>query len=60
MEMDCKLKKLANFFKIFLCILEKSLKIDNCLFFLGVKPYYFLPGVVTAISCYKTGSLSNG
>ena len=28
MEVDCNLKKLANFFKFFLCILTKSLKID--------------------------------
>ena len=26
MEMDCNLKKFANFFKFFVCILEKSLK----------------------------------
>ena len=26
MEMDYNLKKMANFFKLFLCILEKSLK----------------------------------
>ena len=38
MEMDCNLKKLANFFKFFLCILVKLLKIDYGLFFLGVKP----------------------
>ena len=41
MEVDC------NFLKFFLCILEKSLKIDNGLFFLGEKPYYFLPDVVS-------------
>ena len=34
MEMDCNLKKFANFFKFFLCILEKSLKIDYGMFFL--------------------------
>ena len=28
MEMDYNLKKLANFFKFFLCILEKSIKTD--------------------------------
>ena len=33
--------------------------IINGLFFLGEKPYYFFPVVVKAISCYKTGSLSN-
>ena len=32
MEVDCNLKKLANFFKFFLCILEKALK--TSLFFL--------------------------
>ena len=36
MEVDYNLKKLANFFKFFLCILEKSLKINY---------EYFLPGV---------------
>ena len=30
--MDCNLKKIANFLKFFLCILEKSLK-NNCLQF---------------------------
>ena len=57
--MDCNLKKLAKFFKFFLCISEKSLKLDYGLFFLGEKPYFFLPSVVRTISCYKTGSLSN-
>ena len=38
MEMDCNLKKLANFFKFFLCIVEKSLKTDYSLFFLGGIP----------------------
>ena len=28
MEMDWHLEKLANFYKFFLCILEKSLKIN--------------------------------
>ena len=34
-EMDYNLKKLAKFFKFFLCILEKSLKANYSLFFLG-------------------------
>ena len=60
MEVDCNLKKSASFFKFFLCILEKLRKIhDYGLFFLREKPKYFLPDVVRAISCYKTGSLSN-
>ena len=59
MEVDCNLKKLANFFKFFLCILEKSLKTDFGLFFLGEKPLYFLPSVARTISRYKSGSLSN-
>ena len=54
--MDCNLKKLTNFFKFFLCILEKSLKTDCSLFFQGEKPKYFLPGVLRAISCYKDSS----
>ena len=51
--MDCNLKKLANFFKLFLCILEKSLKTDHSLFFLGEKPYYFPPDVVRTILGYN-------
>ena len=47
MEVDCNLKKLANFFKFFFCILEKALKIDYDLFLLGEKPSFFLPGVVS-------------
>ena len=35
MEMDYNLKKVANFYKIFPCILEKSPKTDYNLFFLG-------------------------
>ena len=33
MEVDCNLKKLANFFKLFLCISEKSLENNYSLFF---------------------------
>ena len=52
MEIDCKLEKnLANVFKFFLCIVEKSLKTDYSLFFLGVIPEYFLPSALTTISC---------
>ena len=53
MKVDCNLKQLANFFKLFLCILETSLKTDHSLFFLGEKPYYFLPYVVRTILGYK-------
>ena len=49
MEVDCNLKKLANFFKFFLFILEKSLKTDYSSFFLGEKTKYFLLGVERAI-----------
>ena len=52
MEMDCNLK-------FFLCVVEKSLKLDYRFFFLGEFPKYFLPGVLIAISCYIKGSLSN-
>ena len=42
------------FSKFFLCILDKLLKIDYGLFFLGEKlNKYFLPSVVKAISCDK-------
>ena len=54
MEMDCN-----QFFQVLRGILGRSLKIDYGLFFLREKPSYFLPDVVRAISCYKTGSLSN-
>ena len=33
MEVDCNLKKLANFFKLFLCISEKSQENNYNLFF---------------------------
>ena len=51
MEMDCNLKKLANFI---LCILEKSLRTNNySLFFLGEIISYFSPSALRVISCYK-------
>ena len=53
MKVDCNLTKMANFFKFFLCILEKSLKTDHSLFLPGEKPYYFLPDVVRAILGYN-------
>ena len=60
MEVDCNLKKLAIFFKFFFCILEKSLKIDYDLSFLGENPNFLvLPDVVRTISCYTTSSLPN-
>ena len=49
MEMDCNLKKLANFFKFFLCIVKKTLKPDYSLFFLGEIATFFLPGALRAI-----------
>ena len=51
MEVDFNLTKLANIFKFFLCILEKSLKIDCGLLFLGENP--FLPNVIRAIHVTK-------
>ena len=44
MEMDYNLKKLANFFKLFLCILEKLLITNYSLFSpVGVQSlYYFI------------------
>ena len=33
MEVDCNLKKVAKFFKLFLCISEKSLENNYSLFF---------------------------
>ena len=51
MEIDCNLKKLANCFKFLLSILEKLLKTDCSLFFLGEVVPYFLPNAVRAISC---------
>ena len=38
MEMDYNLEQLANFFKVFLGILERSLKTDYSSFFLGQIP----------------------
>ena len=35
MEMDCNWKKLASFFKFLLSVLEKLLKTDSSLVFLG-------------------------
>ena len=43
MEMDYNLKKMANFFKFFLYISEKSLKTDYSLFFLGQITKLFSP-----------------
>ena len=43
MEMDCNLKKLAIFFKFVLRVLEKSLKLDYSLLFLGEKLKIFFP-----------------
>ena len=53
MKVDRNLEKLGNFFKLLLCILEKSLKTDHSLFFQGEKPYYFLPDVLRAILGYN-------
>ena len=51
MEMDCNLKKLANFSKSLPSILEKFLKIDYSLLSLGEIISYFPPSAVRAISC---------
>ena len=52
MEMDYNLKKLAIFFlKFFPYIVEKSLKPDYGLFFLGGIPQYFLPSAKSTILC---------
>ena len=60
MEMNCNLNKLAIFFfKLFVCIIEKSLKIDYNLLFLVRIPSYFPPGYLRIISSYIKGSLSN-
>ena len=48
MEMDYKLKKLANFFKFFLqCISDKSLKTDYHFFFLGQIGHFTVVCLVT-------------
>ena len=49
MEVDCNLKKLANFFKLFLCILEKSLKIDYGLFSVPTRKT-----LIFSSRCYKS------
>ena len=41
--MDCNLKKLANFFKLFLCISEKSLENNYSLFFRQENFSFFFP-----------------
>ena len=48
MEKGRNLKKMANFFKFFLCILGKLLKTDYSLLFLS----YFPPGVLRANPCH--------
>ena len=55
MEMDYSLKKLANFFKFLLSILETLLKTDYSLFYLGEVISYFPTSAVTAISSSKRG-----
>ena len=69
MEVDWNLKKLASFFKFFLCIVEKSLKTDYSIICSSSEKslIFFLPGAITAVSCKKKknnnnttkGSLSN-
>ena len=46
MEVDCNLKKLANFFKILLCILEKSITFDYNLLLCGEFTHCFPPGAL--------------
>ena len=50
MEMDWNLKKLTNFSKFVLCILENWLNIYYSLLLLGEIISYFLPGALRAIS----------
>ena len=57
--MDCNLEKLADFFKFFLFILEKTLKTVYSVFLLGETISHFPPTPVRAISSYKTGSMSS-
>ena len=48
-----QLEKIGQFFKFFLCIVQKSLKPDYSLFFLREIPLYFLPGALIAIVLEK-------
>ena len=41
--MDCNLKKLANFFKLFVCISEKALENNYSLFFRQENVSIFFP-----------------
>ena len=55
MEMDCNLKKLANFFKFLLNVLEKWLKTDCILFFHGEIIIYFPSSALRVLSlCLST------
>ena len=49
MEMDCNLRKLANFFKFFQCILEKSPKTVYIIYSSSEKS--FSPGELRVVSC---------
>ena len=44
MEMDCNLKNCANFFKLYRCVLEKSLKLVIVWCLIGNVMEYFKPG----------------
>ena len=59
MEMDCNLKKLANFFKFFLYIVEKSLKTDYSFLFSAESLCIFSPILEEQFHVRKKGSLSN-
>ena len=48
-DLDYKLKKMANFFKFFPCILKKSLKTDYNFFLVGVTKC-FPPSAIRTIS----------
>ena len=59
MEVDCNLKKLGNFFKLFLCISEKSPENNYSLFFPQENFSIFFPVLNEQFHVKKTGSLSN-
>ena len=55
----CNFKKLANFVKFLLCVLEKLLKRDYRLFLLGEKISYFPHGAPKGNSCLRRGFYLN-
>ena len=59
MELDCNLKKLTNFIRFLLCVLEKLLKSDYSLFLLGENISYFPSGAPKGNSCLRSGPYLN-